>query len=754
MRSIANPFYCFAYHSWRGRCISILAAILATIIPAFAQTTGTTTDGLTYSDTGGFVTIIGFTQAAGNTVTIPSTVGGDPVTMIAPSAFINDGILATITIPASVSNIGQDAFENDNALASVTISDGVASIGSGAFNYCTSLASIVIPGSVTSIGDDAFESDSALASVTISNGVTSIGNNAFTSCQKLASIAIPGSVAEIGEYAFVNDTLLNSVTISNGVENIGILAFSGCTSLSSITIPASVVSFDPSALSNCTALTAITVDPSNIAYSSINGVLFDKAGDQLVIFPEGLIGAYSIPDGVTTIGANAFASCGAVTRITIPSSVTGIGYFSFGSCSALKSITFLGNAPVTDPTAFYNDYGAVVIYPVGATGYSNPFAGLPAGPMSAPIITTQPLDESVDQDGSASLQVVASGEPLLTYQWFQDGNPISGATSAILRLTSAQPSNAGTYTVIVANEIGTVTSNPASLVVLEVPVIGGLPSTASGYLGIPFLLLIPFTNTPTSVTVSGLPPGLVYNSANEAITGVPTASGVFDVSIAASNSMGTGISGNFSLTIGPTPLAFTPVAGGQTGSNDGTGASAEFNQPNGLAIDAQGNLYIADTGNSTIRKVTPAGVVTTIAGSAEITGSADGQGPAARFSSPTGVAVDGSGNLFVTDTGNNTIREITAAGLTSTIAGTSGITGSSDGSGSGALFKGPTGIVVDSSGNLFVADTGNDTIRKVSPSPPPDWAPIPCAAPSPTYARWVGPCAISRPASTATATSS
>jgi len=159
----------------------------------------------------------------------------------------------------------------------------------------------------------------------------------------------------------------------------------------------------------------------------------------------------------------------------------------------------------------------------------------------------------------------------------------------------------------------------------------------------------------------------------------------------------------------------TTLAGtaGMPGSADGTGAVARFNSPAGVAVDSAGNVYVADRDNSTIRKVTTAGVVTTLAGAAG-TGSADGTGAAARFDLPNGVAVDGAGNVYVADQGNETIRKVTAAGVVTTLAGTAGMSGSVDGMGAAARFNVPSGVTVDSAGNLYVADLFNSTIRKVT----------------------------------------
>jgi hypothetical protein len=161
-----------------------------------------------------------------------------------------------------------------------------------------------------------------------------------------------------------------------------------------------------------------------------------------------------------------------------------------------------------------------------------------------------------------------------------------------------------------------------------------------------------------------------------------------------------------------TTLAGSP---GISGSVDGTGTNARFNHPNSVAVDSAGTIYVADTYNCTIRKITPAGVVTTFAGSAGLYGSVDGTGGAARFNSPSGVTVDGAGNVYVTDSFNNTVRKITSAGVVTTFAGSAVTYGSVDGTGSAARFDNPIGIATDAVGNLYVADQYNETIRKITP---------------------------------------
>lgn len=167
-----------------------------------------------------------------------------------------------------------------------------------------------------------------------------------------------------------------------------------------------------------------------------------------------------------------------------------------------------------------------------------------------------------------------------------------------------------------------------------------------------------------------------------------------------------------------TTLAGSP---GQTGTNDGIGSAAHFNQPIGVAVDSAGNVYASDFNPScsdsgeTIRKITPGRVVTTLAGSPGICGSADGTGSAARFELPTSVAVDSAGNVFVTDQYNYTIRKITPLGEVTTLAGLAQVPGNADGIGSAARFNRPNGVAVDNAGNIFVADSFNSRITKGTP---------------------------------------
>ena len=321
----------------KTRLIPLTLACLLAAMPATAQV-----NYLINSGVGGAM-VIGSPNASGDIV-IASTYNGYPVTSIGDNAFSGYSYrgctnLTSVTIPNSVTNFGIFAFYNCTRLTNLTIPDSVTSIRSQAFKGCASLTSMTIPNSVTSIGGEAFESCTRLTNLIIGNGVTAIGYGAFQNCTRLISMTIPNSVTIIDQGAFSDCTSLTNVIIGNSVASIGAAAFQNCTGLTSVTLPNSVTSIGYYGFSGCTSLTNFSVDAANPAFSSLNGVLFDKAQTTLILFPAARGGSYVIPGSVTNIGGQAFENCTSLTGVTIPNGVITIGGDAFNGCTSLKSAT-------------------------------------------------------------------------------------------------------------------------------------------------------------------------------------------------------------------------------------------------------------------------------------------------------------------------------------------------------------------------------------------------------------------------------
>ena len=322
-------------------------------------------DTVTYNGIGYSVTSIGESAfsygdcSSMTSVTIPNS-----VTSIGNSAFTYCSSLTSVTIPNSVIFIGEGAFAHCYSLTSVTIPNSVTSIGEGAFRECSSLTNVTIPTSINSIGNYAFYGCTSLTSVTVPNSVTSIGHNVFYGCTSLTSVTIPNSVTSIGESAFRGCSSLTNVTIPNSVTSIGYFAFYGCTSLTNVTIPNSVTSIGHSVFYGCTSLTSVTIPSSvtsigNYAFygctSLTNVTILDSVtsiGDYAFYGCTSLT-SVTIPNSVTSIGESAFRGCSSLTSVTIPSSVTSIGDYAFYGCTSLTNVTIPSSVTSIGNYAFY-----------------------------------------------------------------------------------------------------------------------------------------------------------------------------------------------------------------------------------------------------------------------------------------------------------------------------------------------------------------------------------------------------------------
>ncbi len=361
-----------------------------------------------------------------NCTSLTNATISDGVTSIGRCAFRSCTSLKSITLPNSVTEFGDAVFRNCIRLETVTIPEGLTSIPEYTFYYCQGIKSIIVPSNVTSIGSNAFYYCTRLTRIDIPSSVTSIGDAAFCKCGKLTNVYYSGSEAQwnaisigsdndpltsatkrynickyavtggsitfdkatgtvtdcdtsvtaanipskidgvavtsIGSIAFYNCKNLTSITIPNSVTSIGGCAFEGCVCLTSVTIPSSVTSIARYAFSGCTSLTSINVAAANTAYSSVDGVLFNKDKTELVLYPEGRpYASYSIPSSVTSIGGYAFSGCTSLTSVTIPNSVTSIGDSAFRNCTSLTSVDIPNSVTSIGDAAFYDCTGLTSI---------------------------------------------------------------------------------------------------------------------------------------------------------------------------------------------------------------------------------------------------------------------------------------------------------------------------------------------------------------------------------------------------------
>ena len=349
----------------------------------------------------------------------------------------------------------------------------------------------------------------------------------------------------------------------------------------------------------------------------------------------------------------------------------------------------------------------------------------------APSIVMQPTDVSAVAGSTATFTAAAGGVPTPTVQWQQSTDAgvtwanITAATSASYTTPATVLADSGKrFRAVFTNGLGSVNSNGAMLTVTAAPPVAALDSPQGVAIDAAGNLYVAdtFNHTIRKITPAGVAStlagldgaaGYADGSGNAARFDTPRG-----IAVDSAGNVYVGDTFNSRIRkITPAGVVSTLAGGGPSGgSGDGTGSGARIDSPQGLALDGAGNLYVADFVVATIRKVSPAGVVTTLAGLAGSPGSTDGTGSVARFRFPASVALDSAGNVYVADFSNATIRKITPAGDVSTLAGLARAFGSVDGTGSTARFAGPKGVAVDSSDNVYVADIDNHNIRKITPA--------------------------------------
>ena len=295
-----------------------------------------------------------------------------------------------------------------------------------------------------------------------------IGSDSFSHAE-LTSLTIPYNVVTIEDHAFYYCTSLTSVKMSDSVTTLGQAAFFGCAALTDVVITNFVTSIGDYAFSACTSMTAIDVNSGNTHYASVDGVLFNKAKTTLIQYPAGKVRSISIPEGVTTIGNQAFYAASHLSSVTVPGGVMAIGSYGFASCSYLTKMTFMGDAP-TCGTNWINDHNPdlIIYYYTGASGFTNPWYGVqtvaiaPPGPPTNLVATADDGQVQLSWDAP----VDDGGSPIDHYVIFQGGLDVAHATGTTTTVTGLTNGVSYSFAVAAHNSAGV---GPMSTVVSATP---------------------------------------------------------------------------------------------------------------------------------------------------------------------------------------------------------------------------------------------------------------------------------------------
>jgi len=376
------------------------------------------------------------------------------VSYIGRLAFYGCSGATSISITAPLQSIGELAFYNCNAAVSaITIPSTVTSIGDNAFMLCSKLTSVIIPGSITSMGKNVFQNCSGLQSAIILSPATTTGESIFLSCSGLTSISLPNSLTSIGASSFSSCSNITAIAIPTLVTSIGASAFDGCSKLTSVTIPSSVTTLGASIFSSCSALANAILSSS---ITTIPDYLFWSCSKLQSI---------TIPCSVTAIGASAFSGCSTLTSLSIPSSVKSIGDNAFYYCNGLNAIYSYSFSPVdltSIQSVFYNvNKTTCVLYvPTGtkslyqAAAQWQDFLTITDN-LSSFDLTSSSVNIAASQGSSTSVAILANVTWTATSnQSWLNVSPTSSTNNGNITFTATQNNGNGRTAIVTVSSSG------------------------------------------------------------------------------------------------------------------------------------------------------------------------------------------------------------------------------------------------------------------------------------------------------------
>lgn len=449
-------------HLPAGAWIHCLVLLSVLLFSARAEAQNPATD-FHYTIEEGQVTLTDYIGSAASVV-VPGQIEGLPVTAVSGWTFTRNDTLQSVDLPDTVSRIGMEAFSYCRNLKAVALGSGLTRMESYAFYGCSSLVSLELPGGLTQIGPNAFGGCLNLIHIALPPGLTRLEDGVFYGCSRLESVDLPPGLTFIGKEAFSRCSSLAAIEIGSAVESVDSSAFAYCTSLTDFevapdnpcygsldgtlcdknetlllicpagkkgvfTLPESIVNFLENAFQGCIFLNDFAVNEDHPVYSSRGGILYNRAGDTLMVFPAGRTGQCVIPEGTTTLKARSFSDSSLLSLI-LPASLTHIENRAFWYCSSLTGIGFEGNAPETGADIFYNVPTSLAsYYKAGAAGWAEEFAGYPArGNAQSQTLTISPISRVVTY-GDEDFQLWASSSSALLVTLLSEPEEIATISS-------------------------------------------------------------------------------------------------------------------------------------------------------------------------------------------------------------------------------------------------------------------------------------------------------------------------------------